>query len=114
LRPGILTKAEIEAVIGPVHVLEAAAGGAHPSPGMHPRHYSPRTPLILLQRGEHPPEGRGCCLHMPACPREYAAVLYERLHEADAGGWDWIAIEQPPATSEWDAIRDRLERAAAQ
>ena len=33
---------------------------------------------------------------MPADPREYAAVLYERLHEADSGGWDWIAIEQPP------------------
>ena len=33
---------------------------------------------------------------MPDDPREYAAVLYERLHEADAEGWDWIAIEQPP------------------
>ncbi len=50
---------------------------------------------------------------MPANPREYAAVLYERLHEADAQGWDWIAIEQPPAGEEWSAIRDRLERAAS-
>ena len=47
-------------------------------------------------------------------PRAYAAVLYERLHEADAQGWDWIAVEQPPRTEDWAAIRDRLERAAAQ
>ena len=50
---------------------------------------------------------------MPADPRAYAAVLYERLHEADTQGWDWIAIEQPPRGEEWAAIRDRLERAAA-
>jgi L-threonylcarbamoyladenylate synthase len=49
---------------------------------------------------------------MPDNPREYAAVLYEKLHEADAGGWDWIAIEKPPSGEEWSAIRDRLERAA--
>jgi L-threonylcarbamoyladenylate synthase len=49
---------------------------------------------------------------MPTDPREYAAVLYERLHEADAQNWDWIAIEQPPRGEEWAAIRDRLERAA--
>ena len=49
---------------------------------------------------------------MPADPHDYAAVLYERLHEADAEGWDWIALEQPPDTEEWSAIRDRLERAS--
>jgi L-threonylcarbamoyladenylate synthase len=51
---------------------------------------------------------------MPTDPRAYAAALYERLHEADAQGWDWIAIEQPPRTEEWSAIRDRLERAATE
>ncbi len=35
LRPGMLTKAEIEAVIGPVQVARnVAAAGAHPSPGI--------------------------------------------------------------------------------
>lgn len=112
LRPGMVTKAEIEAVIGPVRVLGPMAEGAHASPGLHARHYSPKTPLILVERGELPSTGRGICLEMPANPHEYAAVLYERLHEADAQGWDWIAIEQPPASDEWSAIRDRLERAA--
>jgi hypothetical protein len=50
---------------------------------------------------------------MPENPREYAAVLYLKLHEADAQGWDWIAVENPPGDAEWAAIHDRLERAAA-
>jgi len=114
LRPGMVTQQEIEAVIGPLHVFAAKPDEAHPSPGLHRRHYSPKTPLILVEPGKLPSTGRGVCLQMPADPRAYAAVLYERLHEADAQGWDWIAIEHPPRTEEWAAIRDRLERAAAQ
>jgi L-threonylcarbamoyladenylate synthase len=111
LRPGMVTRAEIEAVIGPVELIGPMQAGAHASPGLHARHYSPRTPLFLVERGELP-SGRGICLQMPDDPRAYAAVLYEKLHEADAQGWEWIAIERPPRTEEWSAIRDRLERAA--
>src|SRR5579862_6688064 len=57
LRPGMLAQSEIEAVIGPIRVAGAAPSAAHPSPGMHPRHYSPRTPLILLDPGQTPPAG---------------------------------------------------------
>jgi L-threonylcarbamoyladenylate synthase len=112
LRPGMVTQQEIEAVIGPIQVLDAPAEGAHSSPGQHRRHYSPKTPLILIEAGKLPTAGRGMLIPMPADPHEYAAVLYERLHEADTQGWDWIALEQPPRTREWSAIRDRLERAA--
>jgi L-threonylcarbamoyladenylate synthase len=112
LRPGMISRQEIEAVIGPVHAFQAISDDAHASPGLHARHYSPKTPLMLIEGGQLPASGRGICLQMPADPREYAAVLYERLHEADAQGWDWIAIELPPAREEWAAIRDRLERAA--
>src|SRR5208337_191919 len=113
LRPGMVTQQEIEAVIGPIKVLGAAPEGPHSSPGLHRRHYSPKTPLILIEAGKLPANGRGICLQMPGDPADYAAVLYERLHEADSQGWDWIAIEQPPRTEEWAAIRDRLERAAS-
>jgi L-threonylcarbamoyladenylate synthase len=113
LRPGMISRADIEAVIGPVKVLDETPEGPHASPGLHRRHYSPRTPLILLERGQAPPSGRGICLEMPADPHEYATVLYERLHQADSQGYDWIAIEQPQRTPEWAAILDRLERAAA-
>jgi L-threonylcarbamoyladenylate synthase len=113
LRPGMVTREQIEEVIGPVHVLQPTDESAHPSPGMHRRHYSPKTPLVLVQRGQLPARGRGVLLQMPTDPRDYAAVLYERLHQADSQGWDWIAVEQPPDDPAWTAIRDRLERAAA-
>ncbi|MGD0132195.1 MAG: L-threonylcarbamoyladenylate synthase [Bryobacteraceae bacterium] len=112
LRPGMVTKAEIEMVIGPVELLGMSNEGSHASPGLHARHYSPKTPLVLVAPGQLPVAGRGILLRLPDNPREYAAVLYERLHAADAQGWDWIAIEQPPRTDEWSAIRDRLERAS--
>ena len=51
---------------------------------------------------------------MPREPQAYAAALYRVLHETDAEGWAWIAVERPPLDASWDAIRDRLERAAAQ
>lgn len=113
LRPGMAAKQQIEDVIGPVRAAEFAPAAAHPSPGMHRRHYSPKTPLILVEHGRLPSNGRGIRLQMPADPREYAAVLYEKLHQADAEGWDWIAVEKPPDDPAWAAIRDRLQRAAA-
>lgn len=120
LRPGMISSADLEAVIGP---LEQAAGprGAHPSPGMHPRHYSPRTQLIL---GEPPAHGRGAylwitepatafrTLQMPSAPSAYAAILYETLHQLDEQELDWIAVENPPETPQWAGVRDRLRRAA--
>jgi L-threonylcarbamoyladenylate synthase len=113
LRPGMVTQQEIEAVIGPVQVLGGAPEGPHSSPGLHRRHYSPKTPLVLIEHGKLPSSGKGVCLQMPSDPREYAAVLYERLHEADRQGFDWIALEVPPSGPEWAAIHDRLERAAS-
>jgi len=126
LRPGMLTKAEIEEVIGPVTVSDSSVAGAHPSPGMHQRHYSPRTRLVLVEAGQLPSDGRGaylwinrsagaaCTIRMPDHPRAYAAVLYETLHQVDAQCLDWIAVEKPPLAPEWTAIHDRLKRAAAE
>jgi L-threonylcarbamoyladenylate synthase len=112
LRPGMVSRAEIEEVIGPVLIEQTVLGAAHPSPGMHRRHYSPKTPLILVRAGQPPSSGHGVRLEMPADPSQYAAVLYERLHQADSENWDWIEIELPPDDPRWAAIRDRLERAA--
>lgn len=126
LRPGGISRAQIEAVIGPVSQLLEASAEAHPSPGMHPRHYSPRTRLILVRNGAVPQQGNGAYLQlhfapssevrtlvsMPADPAEYAASLYRTLHELDSLGYDWIAVDAPHSDPEWDAIRDRLTRAA--
>jgi L-threonylcarbamoyladenylate synthase len=113
LRPGMISQAQIEEVIGPVRAEQAVLGAAHPSPGMHRRHYSPKTPLILVKPGQPPSSGHGVRLQMPTDASQYAAILYDRLHQADSENWDWIEIELPPDDPAWTAIRDRLERAAA-
>lgn len=116
LRPGVIPLPEIEALIGPVRVAGAIPEGAHPAPGMHARHYRPATPLYLLGCRDETPAGRGVWLRvgreMPADPRAYAAILYEKLHDLDGRGLDWIAVEPPPETPEWAGVRDRLRRAA--
>ena len=117
LRPGVIPLPEIEALVGPVRIAEDAVAGAHASPGMHPRHYRPRTPLVLVATDDPPPAGRGEWLRlgreMPAEPAAYAAALYAALHRLDAQGLDWIAVERPPNTPEWTGILDRLTRAAS-
>jgi L-threonylcarbamoyladenylate synthase len=134
LRPGGVSRAEIEVVIGAIAPPPAIAAknpkndtAAHPAPGMHPRHYSPRTKLLLVGNGDVPRRGTGAYLRlrtdpavrvraivaMPANPAEYAARLYGTLHDLDAQDYDWIAVEIPDDTPMWEAVRDRLTRAAS-
>lgn len=125
LRPGMILREQIEELIGPVRAApRTRKGEAQPSPGLHPRHYSPATPLVLVTDGALP-AGRGAYLwirrpaaaaravRMPPRARDYAARLYETLLQLDREGWDWIAAEMPPEEPEWAPILDRLRRAAA-
>jgi L-threonylcarbamoyladenylate synthase len=126
LRPGIIPRALLEHFIGPITTMQEVPTGAHPSPGMHARHYSPRTSLFVVANGKLPEKGRGIYLQhtrlpnradiktvqMPTAAAGYAAALYEKLHEADEGNFDWIAVDVPPSTPEWEAVLDRLRRAA--
>ena len=121
LRPGMIPFPQLE--------LATAQADAHPAPGMHKRHYSPRTPLHLVAGPEHLPQGKGAyvwwnqsatleCdiernIQLPVKPAAYAARLYDVLHTLDHEGWPWIAVELPPNAPEWTAILDRLRRAAA-
>jgi len=125
LRPGGISRKDLEDAAGPIYSADEPQEGAHPSPGMHPRHYSPRTTLYLTTNGKVP-DGCGIYLQydnppsradvaveqMPLRPAEYAAILYEVLHQADAGNHSWIAVDRPPETADWEAIQDRLKRAA--
>jgi L-threonylcarbamoyladenylate synthase len=115
LRPGMIPFENLRRAMTP-------DAEAHPSPGMHHRHYSPRTRLVLID-GELPP-GRVAYLwlqrpmeapksvRMPRSPEGYAAALYSTLHELDREGWDLIAVERPPAEAGWAGILDRLTRAS--
>jgi L-threonylcarbamoyladenylate synthase len=127
LRPGGVSRQQIEEVIGPVTTAQHSDEGAHASPGMHPRHYSPRTPVLLVHSGQVPQEGTGAYLEVSHGPRhtvrevivmpnnaeEYAASLYGVLHDLDAKGYDWIAVEIPGDDVEWEAVLDRLCRASS-
>ena len=126
LRPGGISRSQIEEAVGPVAFHGQPTTGAHASPGLHPQHYSPRTPLMLVAGGAVPQSGKGAYLQlrnkplhetmivtMPSDPREYAARLYAVLHDLDDGGYEWIAVEAPEETLEWEGVLDRLRRAAA-
>jgi len=127
LRPGGVSRQDLESEIGPVVAVADLPDGAHPSPGMHARHYSPRTSLLLVANGDVPEHGEGIYLQhqhlparfavevieMPLTVPDYAAALYETLHRADSADRDWIAVDLPPDTPEWEAVHDRLRRAAS-
>jgi L-threonylcarbamoyladenylate synthase len=118
LRPGMISLGELENCSAP------PGNEAHPAPGMHPRHYSPRTRLLLVGHPRELPSRCGayiwrkksglaaCSVRMPEKPEDYAARLYAALHELDQEGWPWIAVEAPPDTPAWAAINDRLRRAS--
>ncbi len=116
LRPGMISLEDVESSSAP------ASGTAHPAPGMHHRHYSPRTPLVL----SNTPDPRGAYLwishpantarsiQMPSTPVPYAAQVYSALHDLDREAWPVISVEPPPDTIEWAAVLDRLQRASTQ
>ena len=129
LRPGGISRTELEAISGPVAAAPEIQARVHPAPGLHPRHYSPRTPLVLVMNGNLPDHGQGLYLQhqhppsrtnvtftihqMPQSALDYAAALYDVLHLADEGNYKWIAIDIPPRTPAWEAVHDRLRRATS-
>lgn len=129
LRPGPISAAQLAAVVGNTQEFTESAAEAGParSPGQMAKHYSPRTPVRLveaidftddvLEASEAGKRIGMVAIHgpqaMPTDPAAYAATLYARLHDLDAQGLDVILIEAPPRTPEWAAVWDRLTRAAS-
>jgi L-threonylcarbamoyladenylate synthase len=112
LRPGGVTREQIEAVIGPVDVFAGAvdAAVAAASPGQQEKHYAPRT---LAYRFEAVERARvsGAILELTADTTAYARQFYARLRELDQSGATAIYIEMPPDAPQWTAVRDRIVRA---
>jgi len=122
LRPGVIGGAALEAVLG-VPVAGVAAAPAPRVPGSTAQHYAPRTPLELVPAGglaaaSARAAGEGLRVATLACPpgsdaATYGRGLYASLRELDARGVDRLLVEAVPTTPEWEAVRDRLMRAAA-
>ncbi|MFC3691822.1 L-threonylcarbamoyladenylate synthase [Chenggangzhangella methanolivorans] len=128
LRPGGLPREAIEAVLGR-SLAEAVSDEAAPlAPGRLTSHYAPNAAVRLdateLSAGEAllgfgPDHGLGAqaAAYENLSPsgdlREAAARLFAALRRLDASGAARIAVAPIPATGLGEAIRDRLERAAA-
>jgi L-threonylcarbamoyladenylate synthase len=135
LRPGQLGRARIEAVLG--HALADPDAASPRASGTLASHYAPTAPVrlwsseALARRLANPAPGAaggvvgvysrlGCgagpaWVHRPM-PADAAAVAHELfavLRGFDAAGVASIWVERPPPGPEWDAVRDRLQRAAA-
>jgi L-threonylcarbamoyladenylate synthase len=129
LRPGRISKTDLEKVLG---TEVAEKGGASPrhSGGLE-RHYAPRTPARLVPTYDldkeiarlkekvavlafsRPDERVDYWLRMPRDPDGYAQRLYGALRELDGAGCEEILVEAPPQGPEWAAVRDRLQRACS-
>lgn len=118
LRPGSVTRDEIEAIVGPLD----RGGEGHRSPGRMTLHYAPDAPVrieaeaardgeILLGFGPGTGEPRWS-LSPTGDLREAAANLFRRLREADRERPSGIAVSPIPPTGLGEAINDRLKRAA--
>lgn len=121
LRPGVLGRAALESILGPI-----TSGATSESPraaGTLASHYAPSTPVELvgaldpdrenvrvLTLGPVPAGYRGISLGRD--PAVYGKALYAALRELDAEGAEALLVEAPPAEPAWEAVRDRLTRAA--
>ncbi len=135
LRPGPITRQQLESILGPLADAPDHDSLTEParSPGMLPRHYAPSAEVIIT---ENPTEaissltsqGKRVCfigstyetpvpglpfIEMPTSAEQYRRKLYAALHDADRSGADIIVITRPPTGPDWDAIHDRLKRAAS-
>jgi L-threonylcarbamoyladenylate synthase len=129
LRPGRICAEDIAATLGTAP--EPCDAAAPRAPGALQSHYAPRQPLRLVAPDRWDERVQGalrCCgvLSFRARPvgdkstvwieasthaERYARDLYANLRALDLSGCDEILVEEPPATAEWAAIRDRLGRA---
>lgn len=120
LRPGAVTRAQIEAVIGP---LAEAEDDAKRSPGRLARHYAPNAPVRLDATAPRDGEAYLAFGPWPAGPgvwnlspggdlAEAAANLFAHLRAADRSAPTGIAVAPIPQDGLGEAINDRLRRAA--
>lgn len=130
LRPGVITRDEIEAAIGGKLAEKPADESGKPmSPGQLTAHYAPATPVrlsavsvapdeVLLAFGPDALPGQAEArqvfnLSEAGDLTEAAARLYEGLRALDQIGGKSIAVAAIPPQGLGEAIMDRLQRAAA-
>ncbi|MFE2643788.1 L-threonylcarbamoyladenylate synthase [Streptomyces nigra] len=134
LRPGGVTREDLEAVLG--CPLAVPASSHIRVPGQHPSHYAPRARVVLVEPekvvaeaelaqelghrvGVFLPAALGgsevkahAVVQVPGSMAAYARGLYGYLRELDQRGCDLIVASQPAEEGLGLAIANRLRRAA--
>ncbi|NEA47241.1 L-threonylcarbamoyladenylate synthase [Streptomyces sp. SID10815] len=134
LRPGGVTREELEAVLG--HPLAVPATSSVRVPGQHPSHYAPRARVVLVEPEKvvaeaelarelghrvgvflppalaDTPVRAHAVARVPASPAAYARGLYGFLRDLDQQGCDLIVASLPVEEGLGLAIANRLRRAA--
>ncbi len=137
LRPGGISRAQVEAACGQrLREREELAAPDPRASGTLVAHYAPSAPVRLMDAkalqtaldllgadAAHiaiysrailkTPSARVIRRRMPDDAAATAQQLFAVLREFDAQGVRLIWVETPPETPEWEAVRDRLQRAAA-
>ncbi|MDO9113643.1 MAG: L-threonylcarbamoyladenylate synthase [Polaromonas sp.] len=143
LRPGLLTRAQLEAACGePVldkdegQQEDATLGEAPRASGTLASHYAPNARVRLMDAGAiqtaldvlgaqaahiavyarsivRIPSAQVLYRRMPDDAAATAQQLFAVLRDFDAQGVKLIWIENLPADPAWEGVRDRLQRAAA-
>ncbi len=137
LRPGALAVADLRSRVrvGP------PGADAPRAPGTLARHYAPRTPLrqvrteeledragdgkgVIARREPHGPKRRALFRHgapddeaarwlvLPYDAGGFASELYAAVRYLDALGLEEVLVEEVGEGEAWQAVRDRLSRAA--
>jgi L-threonylcarbamoyladenylate synthase len=130
-REGMITRLELEKVIGPISEYE---GQEIKSPGMAKMHYSPHTPLVLhddpdellvnlldkrvgLITYNHYSELLPFAQQALLCEndqyRTAASRLYKTLHEMDEQDYELLIAKRFPNNEIGKVLNDRLARASA-
>jgi L-threonylcarbamoyladenylate synthase len=134
LRPGSVTAGQIRAVVG-----ELAIGAGHESPrvpGGGESHYAPATPVTIVPAGEIDAQADAASgggkriavlaqrlplrshkyvtwINAGRRPESYGRDLYNNLRTLDRAACQRILVQEVPEGERWEAIRDRLRRAAS-
>jgi L-threonylcarbamoyladenylate synthase len=133
LRPGSVTATQLRQVVGE---LVSGADSLSPRvPGSTPTHYAPTTPMTIVPAGEIDAQVDAASagarrvavlaqrlplrahkyatwINAGRKPESYGRDLYANLRTLDKAGCQRILVQAVPDGERWEAIRDRLLRAA--
>jgi L-threonylcarbamoyladenylate synthase len=136
LRPGGVTREDLEEALGHPVPVPADTAGTVRVPGRHPSHYAPRARVVLVEPHEvaaraqlAQEQGHQVGVLLPPCladaqvkahavlaipeaSADYARGLFGYLRELDARGCDLIIASLPVEEGLGLAIANRLRRAA--